>query len=82
MNYLMNQNSCPRLALPRRKRKGKLAFAEDRPVKYEANMNLFWIVWELMLSGLMISCIGVWFFYAIVLVEDSVFQTRYANCIV
>ncbi len=56
---------------------GSMAFARNRPLKYEAGTNLFWIVWEVMLSGLMVGCIAIWFFYATVLVQDSAFQTRY-----
>ncbi len=67
-------------SLPRTKKgqKRKLTkYAEIRPSRYEARPTLFWIFWEVVLSLLMVCCIAIWFFYAIALVQDSAFSTRY-----
>jgi hypothetical protein len=50
-----------------------------RLAKYEAHMNVWWLFWELCLSGLMMGCLATWFVYSTQLVEDDVFKTRYVS---
>ncbi len=63
--------------LQHRIRKRKVTYSGlMKPIKYEAQTTAFWIVWEVLLSGLMITCILLYFYYATGLVADSVFKTR------
>ncbi|GAX77704.1 hypothetical protein CEUSTIGMA_g5147.t1 [Chlamydomonas eustigma] len=58
-----------------RKKRGVLV----RPdFKYEARSHtFFWTAWEVILSGLMVSCIAVWFVYAMQLVNSNIFATSF-----
>ena len=49
------------------------------PARYKARITPFWIAWEVMLCCLMLTSLAVWFVYAIRIVQDDHFSTRWGG---
>ena len=46
--------------------------------KYESRMTTFWIVYEVLLTGLMLGAVATWYIYSMQLVQDNAYKTRCA----
>ena len=42
-------------------------------------MTFFWVIWEVILCLLMLASLAVWFIYAVQLVQDETFSTRFVT---
>ena len=51
-----------------RPHKARVKLSRLPPARYKARTTLFWILWEAVISSLMLASIALWFLYAIQLV--------------
>ncbi|GAX81803.1 hypothetical protein CEUSTIGMA_g9231.t1 [Chlamydomonas eustigma] len=48
-----------------------------RRAKFEVKMSPFWVVYELAIGAIMLACVSLWFIYAMQLVQEDIFHTRF-----